>query len=140
MYPILAIDYGSKNLGIAISDSKGIVSKPLTTLRISKNTDILMLIDEIKKLIEEYRVETILVGKPAEFEASHSINTRRIDTFINTLKKRVSTPIDTWDESFSTSNAKSIINENGRNFKKGKGDVDSIAASIFLQEYLNSKQ
>lgn len=140
MYPILAIDFGTKRLGIAVSDSNGVISTPLDTLRITKNRGILELIEDIKALALEYRVKSILVGKPQSFNIDQDINHRRIDNFINTLAKRIEVPIQTWDESFSTSTAKDMLLSTGQHFKQTKEKIDSVAASVFLQEYLNSKK
>lgn len=140
MYPILAIDFGTKRLGIAVSDNNGVLSTPLETLRITKNRGILELIDDIKALTIEYRIQSILVGKPQSFNQEQEINHRRIDNFINTLAKRIELPIQTWDESFSTSTAKDMLLSTGQHFKQTKEKIDSVAASVFLQEYLNSKK
>lgn len=140
MYPILALDYGQKRIGLAISDSKGIISTPLEKISFSKNRGILEVIQDILEISKEYKIKSFLIGKPQEFNESQSANTRRIDDFANTLKKRTTIPILFWDESYSTSTAKDMIVSKGSNFKSQKGNIDSIAASIFLQEYLNSKQ
>ncbi len=140
MYPILAIDFGTKRLGIAVSDNNGVLSTPLETLRITKNRGILELIEDIKALTVEYRIQSILVGKPQSFNNEQEINHRRIDNFINTLAKRIELPIQTWDESFSTSTAKDMLLSTGQHFKQTKEKIDSVAASVFLQEYLNSKK
>lgn len=140
MYPILAIDFGTKRLGIAVSDNNGVLCTPLETLRITKNRGILELIEDIKRIAEEYRIQKILVGKPQSFNADQEINHRRIDNFINTLAKRIELPIETWDESFSTSVAKDMLLSTGQHFKQSKEKIDSVAASVFLQEYLNSKK
>lgn len=139
MHPTLAIDYGLKRIGLAISDSNGIISTPLTTLRFTKNRRILELITDLTELIAEYRVKSILIGVPQEFSDKNHINTVRITDFSNTLKKRIEIPILFWDESYSTSSAKEMVISHGSNFKSNKEKIDSIAASIFLQEYLNSK-
>ena len=138
MHPTLAIDYGLKRIGLAISDSNGIISTPLTTLRFTKNRKILELITELNQLILEYKVTSILIGVPQEFSDKNHINTIRITDFSNTLKKRINIPIIFWDESYSTSSAKEMVISHGSNYKSNKEKIDSIAASIFLQEYLNS--
>lgn len=139
MYPTLSLDYGTKRIGVAVSDDKGIIATPLDTLSFSTNTGIEEIVLKIKSLIEEYRVKSILVGMPQEFTQSNSVNTKRITDFINTLKKRINLSIETYDESFSTSTAKDMLLSSGQHFKKNKSRIDSLAASVFLQEYLNSK-
>ncbi len=140
MYPILAIDYGEKHLGLAISDSKGIVASPLEVLSITKNRDIHTLLEEISKIIGEYKVRTILVGKPQIFTPKQEKTEEKVNKFISLLKKTTDTPIITYDESFSTTNAQNMLTSLGQNSKRSKGKIDKIAATVFLQEFLNSKK
>lgn len=136
-YPILAIDYGLKHIGLAMSDYKGIVSTPLDVLHITKNRDIDTLIVEIGIVIEENKIESLLVGVPQEFTKAQSINTKRINTFIKKLLKHIDLPYQTYDESFSTVNAQNMLLSTGKSTKSTKKRIDSVAAAIFLQEFLN---
>ena len=140
MYPILAIDYGEKHFGLAISDSKGIIASPLDVLSITKNRDINDIIQDILNVIKEYKIETILVGKPQSFSPEHKRTEKKINSFISLLKKATETTILTYDESFSTTNAQNMLTSLGQNSKRSKGKIDKIAATVFLQEFLNSKK
>jgi putative Holliday junction resolvase len=140
MYPILAIDYGEKHFGLAISDSKGIVASPLEIISITKNRDINNVIGEILNVAKEYKTETILVGKPQSFTPEHKKTEKKIDSFIALLKKSTTIPILTHDESFSTSNAQNMLTSLGQSSKASRGKIDKIAATVFLQEFLNSKE
>lgn len=138
MYPILAIDYGEKHFGLAISDSKGIVASPLEVLSITKNRDINNIIEEIVDILKEYKINTILVGKPQSFTPKHKETESKIDSFVSLLKEATTTPILTYDESFSTSNAQNMLTSLGQTSKSSRGKIDKIAATVFLQEFLNS--
>lgn len=138
-YPILAIDYGDKHFGLAISDKKGILAQPLETVSITKNKKVENLIKEILTIAEEYRAETFLVGLPQEFTSSHQITTKKIHIFISLLSKVTNIPIITYDESFSTTRAQNMLTSTGQNTKKTRGKINSIAATVFLQDFLNSK-
>lgn len=140
MYPILAIDYGEKHFGLAISDSKGVVASPLEVVSITKNRDINKIIEEILDLAKEYETETILVGKPQTFTPEHKKTEEKINSFITLLKKSTTIPILTHDESFSTSNAQNMLTSLGQTSKASKGKIDKIAATVFLQEFLNSEK
>jgi putative Holliday junction resolvase len=140
MYPILAIDYGEKHLGLAISDSKGIIASPLEVLSITKNRDIHTLLEEISKIIGEYKIQTILVGKPQIFTPKQEKTEEKVNKFISLLKKTTETSIITYDESFSTTNAQNMLTSLGQNSKRSKSKIDKIAATVFLQEFLNSKK
>lgn len=137
MYPILAIDYGLKHIGLAYSDSKGIVASPLPVLNVTKNRDIDVLVQDISQICKEYRIKSILIGYPQSFSENQDINIKRIDKFLVVLTAQISLPINKWDESFSTSDAKNMLVSLGQHFKKTKKKIDSVAASTFLQEYLN---
>lgn len=139
-FPILAIDYGDKNFGLAISDSKGIVATPLETISITKRRNLNHIIEEILEICEEYKVKTILVGKPQQFKEEHSKTTDKINSFIKKLKKKTDIRIETHDESFSTSTAQNMLISSGQNTKSSRPKIDRVAATVFLQEFLNSKE
>ena len=137
-YPILAIDYGDKHFGLAISDTKGILAQPLDTISISQNRDINDVIKDILDIAEEQKAKTILVGMPQEFRDQYKKTTDKIKIFINRLKDHTKIPIITYDESFSTTWAQNMLISSGQTTKKSRRKIDSIAATIFLQEFLNS--
>jgi len=139
MYPILAIDYGEKNFGLAISDSKGIIASPLEVISITKNRGIQIVIEEIIEIAKENRVKTILVGKPQSFTDEQKRTEEKIEKFIDLLRKATRIDILTWDESFSTTSAQNMLTSLGQNSRSSKGKIDKIAATVFLQEFLNSK-
>jgi putative Holliday junction resolvase len=138
-YPILAIDYGEKNFGLAISDSKGIMATPLDTVSITKKRDINFVIQDILRLCEEYNVKGILVGKPQVFSENQEKTEKKISKFISLLKNSTNIPLNTYDESFSTTEAQNVLTSSGQNYKSYKNKIDSVAATVFLQEFLNSK-
>lgn len=138
-YPVLAIDYGEKHFGLSVSDSKGILATPLDVLHKGKDQDNEELINQINNICDEYKIERIIVGIPQEFEKSHKQTTQKILVFINELKNKVDIPIKTWDESFSTTTAENMLTSSGQNIKHSRDKVDKIAATIFLQEFLNSE-
>jgi putative Holliday junction resolvase len=140
MYPILAIDYGEKHFGLAISDSKGVIASPLEVVSIAKNRDINNIIEDILNITKQYEIETILVGKPQSFTPEHKKTEEKINSFISLLKKATTIPILTYDESFSTSNAQNMLTSLGQNSKASRSKIDKIAATVFLQEFLNSNK
>ena len=139
-YPILAIDYGAKRIGLAISDSKGLIASPLTVLNVTKNMGINKIIEEIKAIIEEYRIKTILIGKPQAFQSTYTKSLKKIDSFAQEIKNDIKIPVIFYDESYSTIQAQNMLLSLGQNTKSTKGKIDMISATVFLQEFLNSKQ
>jgi putative holliday junction resolvase len=139
-FPILAIDFGTKRIGLAISDSNGLVAQPIDPIRITKNSSDEVLLNQFKEIVAEHNITSLLIGVPQEFEESHKKSTERINKFITWLTYHIPLPYKTWDESFSTSRAMDMIVSAGKRVKNRKDMLDSISASIFLQEFLNSKE
>jgi putative Holliday junction resolvase len=139
-YPILSIDYGEKHFGLAVSDSKGLLATPLDTLLKGRNTTTLDIINTIKEICTEYRIKTILLGYPQAFVKKHEETQNKINNFKAKLFSNTDIPIIMYDESFSTTTAQNMLTSTGQNSKKSRGKIDKIAATVFLQEFLNSKQ
>lgn len=139
-YPILAIDYGDKHFGIAYSDFNGKLASPLPVISITKNRNLTDVITEILETCDEYRIKTILVGLPQKFKDSQVKTEEKIFHFVSKLEEKTDIPIVTYDESFSTINAQNMLTSSGQSTKKSRKKIDSIAATVFLQEFLNSKQ
>jgi putative Holliday junction resolvase len=121
----LAIDFGEKNVGVAISDDKGVVAAPLLIIK-RKNDD--QVIDEIKNLANKHLIRQIIVGVPKSIYGNPTQQEARCVNFAEKLKPFVHVPVEAWDESLSS---KQVI------FKSK--DLDAKAAAMFLQEYLDSK-
>lgn len=137
-YPILSIDYGDKHFGLAISDFKGILASPLEVISITKNKNKEDIIDEILSIAEEYRVKTLLIGMPQQFIEKHQVTQKKISKFVEKIKEKTSLPIILQDESFSTLSAQNMLRFSGQSTKNSRKKIDKIAATVFLQEFLNS--
>lgn len=137
-YPILSIDYGDKHFGLAISDFKGILASPLEVISITKNRNKEDIIDEILSIAEEYRVKTLLIGMPQQFTETHKITQNKINKFVEKIKEKTSLPVILQDESFSTLSAQNMLRFSGQSTKNSRKKIDKIAATVFLQEFLNS--
>ncbi len=135
--PILAIDYGKKRIGLAISDPKGIIASPLEVLHITEKRNENIILKEILDITKEYRIKTILLGMPQIFEKQHIKTVKNINSFKKELQLLTDIPILTYDESYSTIEAKNVLLSLGQNTKSTKNKVDKIAATVFLQEFLN---
>jgi len=140
MYPILSIDYGQKHIGIAISDSKGLIASPLPVINITKKMNIDTVIQRIMELCNEYKIKSLLFGVPQPFKESHKINVERIQNFIKQVLEIINLPYFTVDESFSTREAKDMILSLGATKKKSKQKIDSVASAVFLQYFLDEQK
>lgn len=137
--PILAIDYGDKKIGLAISDSKGIVASPLDVLRITKRRGFNELFDDILLVVEEYKIKTILIGKPQAFQDTYVKSVKKIETFAKKLSELITIPVVFQDESYSTIQAQNMLLSLGQSSRSSKGKIDMISATLFLQDFLNSE-
>lgn len=135
MHPTLAIDYGEKYIGIAISDSTGLIATPLEVFQITEKTPLEANLQKIAELATEYRAKSILFGVPQAFTKAQEKSVQKAQDFIDIAIGIIKLPYTTTDESFSTSTAQNVILSTSRRVKK-KG-VDKIAAAVFLQEYLD---
>ena len=137
-YPILAVDYGTKHIGIAISDFKGILATPLEVLHITPANGYEKIVEKIADICDQNKVQTILLGKPQIFEISQQKTLKKIEKFEEILKKGVKLPIINHDESYSTVTAQDMLLYTSQSTKKSRKKIDSVAAAVFLQEFLNS--
>jgi len=141
MKRILAIDYGSKRVGLALSDPLKLISSPYKTII---NNGLNLLIDELKTIIATENVEEVIVGLPLYLDGKNSKQTNIIQKFIEKIRSELCVEITTYDERYSSAEAKELLllnhhshKKSNRSNRKNKGIIDQIAASIILQNYLN---
>ncbi len=132
-FPIISVDWGERRIGLAISDSKGIISFPHKTIEVTTKKTTQDIINDIKRIIKEFKIKTILIGLPHTNPKSQN----KIKSFTDNLKKNTTLPVIFWDESFSTVEAQNMLISSQRHTKKHKKRIDALAASIFLQDFLN---
>lgn len=133
----MAIDYGKKRTGIAVTDPMQIIANGLATVPTVELMDFLL--DYLKK----ERVERILVGYPRQMNYEDSENMKRIVPFVNRLKKLVpDVPVELVDERFTSVMAHQVMIDAGlkKKARQNKALVDEISATIILQSYLESKR
>ena len=133
---ILAIDFGRKRTGIAVTDTLKIVANGLTTIPTHTLTDFLQ--DYVKR----EPVELIVVGLPRRLDGTPSESMKWIEPFLNRLKKIMTDmPVVMYDERFTSTLAHKAMLDGGmkKSDRRNKEIVDTIAASIILNDYLQSK-
>jgi putative Holliday junction resolvase len=132
---ILAIDYGTKRIGVALSDELGWTAQPLETLnRRTLDRDIA----HIVSLVERHEVGQVLLGFPIQLDGREGPAIRAMHEFQARLEEGVTVPVILWDERLTTKAAEDLLIAADVSRKKRKGVVDRIAASILLQSYLAS--
>ena len=134
---ILAIDYGKKRTGIAVTDILQMIANGLTTVATTE------LMDFVLKYVEKEPVERIIVGHPKQMNNEDSENMKRIIPFVNQLKKKLpNIPVELVDERFTSVLAHQAMLDGGlkKKARQNKALVDEISATIILQSYLETKK
>jgi putative Holliday junction resolvase len=134
---ILALDVGTKTIGVAVSDELGIAAHGVTTI---KRTELKHDIEAIGKVIDQYNPSEILVGVPYNLDGTVGKRGQDILEFAEKIKKTFSLPVEFWDESFSTVDAEKILLEADLSRKKRKKVIDKMAAVFILEGYLEKKR
>lgn len=137
MSRILAIDYGRKRTGLAVTDPMQIIASGLTTVATHE------LVDFIQKYVCQEKVERIIIGHPKQMNYEDSENMKNIIPFMNRLKKLLpEIPVELVDERFTSVLAHQAMLAGGlkKKDRQNKALVDEISATIILQTYLESKK
>ncbi len=133
---ILGIDYGDARVGVAVSDLLGMTAQGVKTI---KNNGMKRLISELGETLDEYKPEKIVIGLPKNMDGSEGFRVDATRKFADALKKIYDGEIVFWDERLSSLGAKRYLNETNTRGKKRKNVLDTVAACIILEGYLNSR-
>jgi len=128
----LAIDYGTKNIGLALSDDEGRIAFAYATIvtRDKRQETRDKAIEDIKKICELEKVETVVVGMPIGLSGKDTKKTEEVWEFVKSLQENLKIPVETEDERLTTVAAGHLENKNARN-------VDELSAQILLQGWLD---
>ena len=132
---ILAIDHGSRRMGIAVSDELKMIAQPLEFIPAEPFAQLLV---RLKELLQLKTVELILVGMPRNMDGSYGPAALKVQDFVAALKNAVTVPVQTWDERLTSAMANRFLIEGNVRREKRKEKVDAMAAAILLQSYLDS--
>lgn len=131
---ILGLDIGSKTIGVAISDPLGWTAQGITTIRRGKKEKDL---EDIKKICNEYSVETIVIGLPKNMNGTIGESGEKVQEFSELIKEYTGVKVEMWDERLTTVAAHKAMLEADLSRGKRKKIVDKIAAIYILQGYLD---
>jgi putative holliday junction resolvase len=132
---ILAIDHGTKRIGIAVSDELKIIAQPLEYIPAEPFADFLA---RLNVLLREKEVELILVGMPRNMDGSYGPAALKVQDFVAALRNAVTAPIQLWDERLTSAQANRFLIQGRVRRDQRKEKVDKTAAAILLQSYLDS--
>lgn len=130
----LGLDLGTKSLGISITDKTNILVSPLKVLKF-KFEDYSSIVDEVKKIVDDYNIELVVLGLPKNMDGSIGFAGNRSLLFKSMLED-IGIKVELVDERLTTKSAEDIIHLNNDNVKNTKNKIDSIAACIILESYL----
>ncbi len=136
---IMGLDFGSKTVGVAVSDSLGITAQGVEIIRRKEDNKLRRTYARIEQLVLEYRVEEIVLGLPKNMNATEGERAQLTREFKDGLERRTGLPVTLWDERLTTVAADKTMMEAGIRREHRKDYVDMIAASLILQGYLDSR-
>ncbi len=136
MSRIMAIDWGERRVGIAMSDESRTIASPHSVLKRSHSLRKDM--EKISSLIEESDVGMVVVGIPMEMNGTLGLAAEMILKVVKKFQDELGVPVKTWDERLSTAEALKVLVAGDVSRRKRKGVVDRVAAALFLQTFLDS--
>ncbi|MBL7959607.1 Holliday junction resolvase RuvX [bacterium] len=133
---VLAIDYGERRIGLALSDPMRIIASGLTTIQVQNEN---AAIQEIKKLVNEHEVIQIVMGNPLDKNGSEGTKAQKVRIFAEKLRQQIPLDIIFWDERMSSVTAqKMLIETESKKKRRTKEKIDELAAVVILRHYLDT--
>jgi len=132
---VMAIDYGSRATGIAISDELQITVRPLTTIKTDRR-GLGSLIEKVVQLAREYDVKTILVGLPLRLDGTRGDAALHVERFAGRLGEQIAVPVILRDERLTSRAADELLRDQGADSERRRRHSDQVAAAIILEDYL----
>lgn len=134
---ILGLDFGSKTVGVAVSDPLFLTAQGVEIIRRTKPGKLRKTLARIEQIVKEYDVERIVLGYPRHMNGNEGIRCKETKEFAHMLEERLVLPVELWDERLTTVAADEIMMESGIRGEERKEYVDMIAAMVILQGYLD---
>ncbi|MBR4554008.1 MAG: Holliday junction resolvase RuvX [Ruminococcus sp.] len=134
---IMAVDYGDARTGLAVCDRTEFLASPIGTIE-ERNAQMLAM--KVAHMAEQYEVGEIVVGLPLNMNGSRGPRAEKCEAFASMLNELTEIPVNMWDERSTTVSAHGILNETNVRGKKRKAVVDTVAATIILEGYLEYRR
>lgn len=136
---IMGLDYGSKTVGVAVSDGLSVTAQGVEIIRRKEENKLRRTLARIEELILEYEVQEIVLGCPKHMNGTEGVRVERTNEFKDKLERRTGLPVTLWDERLTTVEADRTMMEAGIRRENRKDHVDMIAAVLILQGYLDRR-
>lgn len=132
---ILGIDYGTRRVGLAVSDTLGIVAQGLETLNYSGSLELLL--QKIEKVVRQHEVTECVVGLPLNMNGTVGEKAKKVEMFAEELRHTLQLPVHLWDERLTTASVEREFSIWKVGSRKQKKLVDRLSAQLILQSYLD---
>ena len=132
---VLALDFGKKRIGLAVSDELGLTAQGLDTLHRTRVRDD---IEALASLVDQYSVSQVLIGIPLHMSGDESRQSAHTREFGERLQRRTGLIVEYWDERWTSVQAERMLRDSGVKVDRKDGTVDRISAVILLESYLDS--
>ena len=136
---IMGLDFGSKTVGVAVSDSLLVTAQGIEIIRRKEENKLRQTLARIEELILEYEVQEIVLGCPRHMNGTEGVRAELTEHFKDKLERRTGLPVFLWDERLTTVAADRTMMEVGIRRDNRKNYVDKIAATLILQGYLDNR-
>jgi putative holliday junction resolvase len=134
---ILALDFGSKSIGLAVTDELGFTAQGLPTLRRSNKRNDL---DHLRRAIRQYGVSEIVMGLPLRMSGSEGIQSDKVQAFAEELRRKFKLPVHLFDERLTSKEANRLLRETEMSIRRRAEVVDQLAAVLILQSFLEFRK
>ncbi|HYL20854.1 MAG TPA: Holliday junction resolvase RuvX [Gemmatimonadales bacterium] len=135
---VLAVDWGERRIGLALSDETRMLAQPLATL--TRRAGKRFPMRNFLALLERHAVSAVVVGLPLDQDGAEGAAAVAARALAGDIARSSGKPVDLWDERFTTARALQAVREMGGTTKGRKDDVDTLAATLLLQHYLDAKR
>ncbi len=132
---VLALDHGTKRIGVAVSDELKMIAQPLEFIPAEPFEAV---VSRLQAILAEKPCELILVGMPRNMDGTYGPAAEKVREFVARLRETIPTPLRTWDERLTSAQANRVMIEGNVRRDDRKQKVDAMAAAILLQSFLDS--
>ena len=136
MSVLMGLDYGSKTVGVAVSDALGLTAQPLETIWREKEGRLRRTCARIEEIVRARDVRLIVLGRPCHMDGSSGERVEKCEIFRGLLMRRTCLPVVWQDERLTTAEADSVLAESGVAREERKRFLDQVAASLILKDYM----
>ncbi|MGA2903775.1 MAG: Holliday junction resolvase RuvX [Candidatus Korobacteraceae bacterium] len=134
---ILALDFGARNIGLAVSDALGLTAQGLPTYRRSNKRNDL---DHLRRVIRQYGIREIVMGLPLRMSGDEGIQAEKVQEFAEELRRKFKLPVHLFDERLTSVEANRVLSQTEMSIRRRAEVVDQLAAVLILQSFLEFRK